>query len=140
MATLSTCDVSFPPSVLRRSLHKQPQALPPLPSSRNRPRPQHARLIPPPVPVMGPRCGSTGICRAALGMVEGLLVCHTDTDSHYAVAVASPFTGAPLGAGPPGELGSLAVKISTPSSVTSSVCSVFSLASDLRYLTSDVPN
>ena len=43
-------------------------------------------------------------------------------------AAASPLTSSIRATGPPGESGSLAVRISTPSSVTNNVCSMMQVS------------
>jgi hypothetical protein len=58
----------------------------------------------------------------------------------HAAASASPFAGVGMGTAPPGELGSLAVRISTPSSVTSRVCSVTRLALNQSTSQEYIPN
>jgi hypothetical protein len=83
----------------------------------------------------------TRLCMQML-MPQNLNLCTSAIHpSHpHAAASASPFAGVGMATGPPGELGSLAVRISTPSSVTSRVCSITWLALNQSTPREYIPN
>lgn len=64
--------------------------------------------------------------------------------SYYAVEAAVsplvPLAAVGIGTGPPGESGNLAVRISTPSSVTSRVCSRKNVSRSNQVAVLDLPN